>query len=134
VRISPAVGSEVRFGDGEWVPVPETGLLVRAIDRPMTITARNPCCEVIGKDVRAGQPEVDLDMAFKPGAVLAICEQPDTSVQIDDQSAPLGKPTPIWFPGTLDSKAVKVTFIGARVDTRTVQVRSGKTTEVKCAF
>jgi tRNA A-37 threonylcarbamoyl transferase component Bud32 len=135
VAVSPAQGSEIRFGDGDWAPVPETGVIVRAIDRPMTITARNPCCEMVGKPVRVGQPEVVLDMMFKPGRVLAICDAPETTVQIDEKSAPLGKPTPIWFDGTLDSKTAKVTFIGRnKVDTRTVQVRSGKTTEVRCAF
>jgi hypothetical protein len=89
----------------------------------------------VGKEVRVGQAEVVLDMAFKPGLVLAISREPHTTVQIDDKSATLGKPTPIWFDGTLDSKTAKVMFIGkARVDTRTVQVRSGRTTEVRCAF
>jgi serine/threonine-protein kinase len=135
VTVSPVQGSEVRFGDGEWAPVPGTGVLVRPIDRAMTITVRNPCCEMVGKEVRAGQPEVVLDMMFKPGRIVATCDQPDTTVQIDERSASLGKPAPIWFDGTLDSKTAKVTFIGRdKVDTRTVQVKSGQTTEVKCAF
>jgi serine/threonine-protein kinase len=135
VTVSPAKGSEIRFGDGEWAPVPELGVLVRPIDRAMTITARNPCCEMVGQQVRVGQPEVVLDMRFKPGRVVPTCDHPDTTVQIDEKSAPLGQPTPIWFDGTLDSKTAKVTFIGKdKVDSRTVQVRSGKTTEVKCVF
>ena len=135
VTVSPAQGSEVRFGEGEWAAVPAGGLIVRPIDRAMTITARNPCCEMVGKEVRVGQPEVVLDMMFKPGRVLALCDAAEVTVQIDEKSAPLGKPTPIWFDGTLDSKTAKVTFIGRdKVDTRTVQVRSGKTTEVRCAF
>jgi hypothetical protein len=136
VTVSPIQGSEVRFGDAaEWTPVPESGVLVHSIDHPMTITARNPCCEMFGKEVRVGQPSLVLDMVFKAGRVLATCDYPDTTVQIDDNSATLGKPTPIWFDGTLDSKTAKVTFIGRdKVDTRTVQVRSGKTTEVRCAW
>ena len=135
VSVSPPRGSEIRFGDGDWAPVPEGGVIVRKIDRPMMIFARNPCCEMDVKNVRVGQPAVELDMKFKPGAVLARCDHPDTTVQIDEKSAPLGKPSPIWFEGTLDSATAKVTFIGRdKVDTRTVQVRSGKTTEVRCAF
>jgi len=134
VTVSPAQGSEIRFGDGDWASVPETGVLVRTIDHPLTITARNPCCEMVGKEVRVGQPEVVLDMNFKPGRILATCSYPDTTVQIDERSATLGKPTPIFLDGTLDSRTVKVTFIGRKLDTQTVQVRSGKTTEVRCAF
>jgi hypothetical protein len=90
---------------------------------------------MVGKEVRVGQPEIVLDMMFKPGRVLPLCDAPETTVQIDEKSAPLGKPTPIWFDGTLDSKTAKITFIGKdRVDTRTVQVRSGTATEVRCAF
>jgi hypothetical protein len=135
VRVSPAQGSEVRFGDGDWAIVPETGILVRPVERPMTITARNPCCETVAQEARAGMAEVELDMKFKPGRVLARCDHPDTTVQVDDKSASLGKPTPIWFDGTLDSRTARVTFIGRdKVDTQTVQVRSGKTTEVRCAW
>jgi hypothetical protein len=135
VNVSPAPGSEVRFGDGEWSAVPRSGVVVRAVERPMTITARNPCCEMVAREIRAGQVEVDLDMRFKPGRVLATCDVPDTTVQIDEKSAQLGKSTPIFLDGTLDSKTVKVTFISrVRIDSRTVQVRSAETTEVKCAF
>jgi eukaryotic-like serine/threonine-protein kinase len=135
VRVSPAQGSEVRFGEGDWALVPETGILVRPVERPMTITARNPCCETVAQEARAGMGEVELDMKFKPGRVLARCDYPDTTVQVDDKSASLGKPTPIWFDGTLDSRTARVTFIGRdKVDTQTVQVRSGKTTEVRCGL
>jgi len=135
VSVSPAKGSEVRFGDGAWTPVPDSGGLVRPVDRPTLISARNPCCETQSKEVRAGQAEVEIVLPFKPGQVLATCDAPDTTVQIDERPATLGKPTPIFLDGTLDSKTAKVMFIGrARVDTRTVQVRSGQTTEVRCAF
>ncbi len=135
VSVSPPRGSEIRFGEGDWVPVPDGGLVVRKLDRAMMISARNPCCEMVTENVRVGQATAELDMKFKPGAVLARCDHPDTTVQIDEKSAPLGKPSPIWFEGTLDSATAKVTFIGRnKVDTRTVQVRSGKTTEVRCAF
>ncbi len=135
VTVSPVQGSEIRFGEGEWAPVPASGGVVRSIERPLTIMARNPCCETVAATVRAGQAEVTLDMRFKPGRVVATCAHPDTTVQIDDRSASLGKPAPIWFSGTLDSTTARVTFIGRdRVDTQTVQVRSGQTTEVRCAF
>jgi hypothetical protein len=135
VRVVPAAGSEIRFGDGDWALVPPDGVVVRSIDRAMTVTARNPCCEIVGERVRVGQAELDLDMRFKPGRVVPICDAPDTAVQIDDRSVQLGKPTPIWFPGTLDTKTAKVTFIGSdKVDNQTVNVRSGMTTEVKCGF
>jgi serine/threonine-protein kinase len=135
VTVTPAQGSEVRFGEGEWAPVPAGGGLVRAVERPVTILARNPCCETVAATVRAGQAEVTLDMRFKPGRIVATCDHPDTTVQIDDRSATLGRAAPILFPGTLDSTTARVTFIGRdRVDTQTVQVRSGKTTEVRCAF
>ncbi len=135
VNVSPANGSQLQFGDGEWVPVPADGVVVRSIDRAMTITAKNPCCEMVAKNVRVGQAEVLLDMRFKPGRIVATCEHPDTTVQIDDSSAPLGKPAPILFEGTLDSRTARVTFIGRdKVDNQTVRVRSGKTTEVRCAF
>ena len=135
VIVSPAKGSEIRFGDGDWGLVPDGGVVVRSIDRSMVITARNPCCETLGKEVRVGQPELALDMRFKPGRVVPTCDVPDTTVQIDDKSAPLGKPTPILFEGTLETTRIRVAFIGRdKLDTQTVTVRSGETKEVRCAF
>ncbi|HWO17331.1 MAG TPA: serine/threonine-protein kinase [Kofleriaceae bacterium] len=135
VTVWPPRGSEIRFGEGDWLPVPEGGLVVRSIDRAMTITARNPCCEMGYANVHVGQPTATVDMKLKPGTVVAKCDYPDTTVQIDEKSAQLGKPWSIWFEGTLDSASAKVTFIARdKVDTRAVQVRSGQTTEVRCAF
>jgi hypothetical protein len=135
VRVSPAQGSEVKFGDGDWMLVPPTGIVVRAIERPMTITARNPCCEMVGKEARAGQAELEIDMAFNPAWIVPACDRDDATVQIDDKLATLGRRTFVLFDGTLDSKTVKVVFVGKdKVDSRTVQVKSGQGTEVKCAF
>jgi serine/threonine-protein kinase len=139
ISVTPAAGSEVRVGDGDWALVPPSGRIVHTTDRAVvTVAARNPCCEPVAKEVRPKVPgggDITLDLAFLPGWVIAECARPEVSVRIDDRPATLGRRAPVLFDGTLDSRTVTVEFIGRdRVEPRAVQVRSGAGVEVRCSL
>ncbi|MGN6109654.1 MAG: protein kinase domain-containing protein, partial [Kofleriaceae bacterium] len=112
VIVKPSKGSEVRFGDGPWLPVSEDGWIVRPIDRDTVITARNDCCETVEKPARAGQPQVSFDLKLNPGGVIARCDQPGATVKIEDKPATLGARTPVFFASSfLNEKTVTVEFL-----------------------
>jgi tRNA A-37 threonylcarbamoyl transferase component Bud32 len=137
VFVSPAAGTSVRFGDdGEWVRVsPEAGFIERAIDHPVTISAKNDCCEESGAPVTVGQERVDLDLKFLPGKVIARCDRKDVTVQIDGKRASLGEPVSIFFKSsTFDTKNVKIEFFSPEkgTDSHDKVVTASKTIEVSC--
>ncbi len=135
VRVNPAQGSEVDFGDGQgWVPVTtEDGRLARAVDHDVTVRVRNGCCVEQEATAKYGQAELPFQLSYKPGNVVVHCKLPDTTVRIDDKPATLEQKTPVFFPGMFGSKTVKIEWFSTKNWSQNVSVEAGKTAEVTCA-
>ena len=135
VSVSPASGSEVKFGDEDWAAVTtEDGKLARAIDHDIVVRVRNPCCKPTEQLAKYGQTDVlPFLLDFKNGAVVVHCALPDYSVHVDGNPANLEDRTTIYFQSSFNSKKVNIEFIGKKSWTQPVTVNSGQTAEVTCA-
>jgi serine/threonine-protein kinase len=143
VRVDPANGSEVQFGDGaDYVGVGANGTIVRAIDRNMTIRVRNACCQADQKDVTVGQAEVTFSLSLLPASVYAKCDWPGAVARLtEDPSDPAATSTvvtlndrvAVFFRGIQTSKTIAITFTSAE-KTVTLQrrVKYGERVEVSC--
>lgn len=136
VSVFPVHGSEVAIGDGGWRAVARDGSVTQAITGPVTIRARNTCCEPKEVQVEAGQTEVALVLPFRAGHVIARCDLPGAIyVRVDDRPATLGHKAPVFFKegSTLGVENVRIEFTTAQRNwTQTKQVPAGETIEVRC--
>jgi serine/threonine-protein kinase len=135
IAVSPARGSLVQIGDGEWQPVPDDGIVIAAIEREMLVRVRNKCCQEEAVKVEPGAASVKVDLSLKPGVVIARCGDATVEVvKIDGARTALGQRREIFFEGMSDSRSVAIEFIGKGWDDkRSLQVRSGTTETVTCA-
>ncbi|MBA3459141.1 MAG: serine/threonine protein kinase [Deltaproteobacteria bacterium] len=139
VRVDPADGSEVDFGDGRgWVPVSrEDSRVARAIDRDITVKIRNPCCQSVEVHAKYGQGEVPVQLKFLPAAVIPTCtiegvKPEDITVRVASKPARLNERSDVFF-GGIPSKRVRVEFFTATTSMKsTVEVGPNQTIEVKC--
>jgi len=132
VRVDPAKGAFVDFGEG-WVPVPaEDGKVARGVDRDVTVRVKNECCVEQEAVAKYGQSELSFQLSYKPGNVLVHCSLPDTTVRIDDKPVTLEQKSPVFFPGMFGSKSVKIEFFSTKTWIQKAEVFAGKTVEVTC--
>lgn len=135
ITVFPPKGSQLQIGDGEWLAVPDSGVVAAAIDRDVVVRAQNPCCGDESVSIKVGQSQATIALRLKPAIVVASCEGQTPDVRIDGKSAGLGTKMQIFFDESLIAeKTIEVEFIFAdRAEKRPVTVRSGKTQTVTCA-
>jgi serine/threonine-protein kinase len=147
VAVTPRTGSEVAFGAGEWIPLtPETGTLIRTLDKETVVRARNACCETREATAKVGQAQLMFDLELLPAAVRVTCptevggKRREVYVTIAGRTALLDTKSLVPFEGTVDQKTVKIELVTSSADdpslnkswTQKLQVRAGKTYEVTC--
>jgi serine/threonine-protein kinase len=142
VRVDPANGSEVQFGDGDYIGVGANGSIQRTIDRDMTIRVRNKCCQAAEETVKVGQAEVSFTLSVLPAQVFAKCDWPEVTANLiedpRDKTAKsrmigLGERSLVFFPGIVASKKIAITFT-TKEKTVTLErrVQYGQILEVSC--
>ncbi|HVK88306.1 MAG TPA: serine/threonine-protein kinase [Kofleriaceae bacterium] len=147
VSVTPRMGSEVAFGDGEWVPLtPETGTLARTLDREIIVRARNECCEPQEAFAKAGVSQLVFNLQFRPAGVTVSCPTEvdgtprEVFVTVAGKAATLGANALVLFEGSIDQKTATIEFVtSSAVDpsltkswTQKIQVRAGKKYKVTC--
>jgi serine/threonine-protein kinase len=147
VAVTPRTGTEVQFGDGEWVPVtPETGALLRTLDRVTVVRARNACCEDKELIAEPKTPQLAFNLEFRPAQITAKCptdvdgEPREVYVTIGGRAATLDTTSLVPFEGSIDQKTVKIEFVTSSARdpslnkswTQKMQVRAGNTYQVTC--
>ena len=141
LRIYPP-NSEYRLGDGAWESAADGHATVELDDSEerVVVSARNEeCCEesryVIEPDAPSGTV-IELSLGYLPGHIIPVCDADDVRVQIDERSARLGRPAPIFFEGTtLGTRTVEVAFFkedASALDRREVRVAYDERREVEC--
>jgi serine/threonine protein kinase len=138
VIVTPAKGSEVKFGDdAKWTFVTEDGHLDRVIEADTKILVRNECCEETGATAALGQSEIAFSLQPLPATLIAKCDAPgDVSVRINGKPAKVGEKVsePFDKNTTQMSKTFEVSFAGENVTSvsKVVTVRANATETVTC--
>ncbi|MBP6631484.1 MAG: serine/threonine protein kinase [Kofleriaceae bacterium] len=129
VQLAGGVGRVLAGGRAE-VEVPAGGLEV-------TVT-NEACCEAERRTlgVDDGGRTVVVNLAFRPGQVVARCAVPGVAVRIEGRPRQIDGPATIPFGNTTQSRrTVEVEFVGpAGIDRQKVTVAAGQTMEVTCAL
>jgi eukaryotic-like serine/threonine-protein kinase len=134
ITVSPAGGSRVQLGSGPFLDVPRReGFVMVPVDRATEVLVDNPCCRAVKRPITPGDTSLDVRLEYKPGGVVATCDQP-ADLTIDGDRWPLDRQKDIFFPGVLDAQTVELEFLFAdgRSDRRRISVRSGKIEKVPC--
>ena len=147
MSVTPRTGSEVAFGDGEWVALtPETGTILRSLDKETVVRARNACCEPQEAVAKVGNAQLVFNLQFLPAAVIVHCptevggKKREVNVTVDGRGANLDGKANVTFEGSVDQKTAKIEFVTSSAEdptlnkswTQKIQVRAGKTFEVTC--
>jgi hypothetical protein len=138
VNVTPAKGSEVRFGTEKWVLVTEDGHLDRVIEGDTKILVRNECCEETGAVATVDQSEISFSLQPLPASVVTRCELPgDITVRINGHAHRVGEKVSETFDKntTQMSKTFEVSFAGENVSSvpKSVRVAANATETVTCA-
>jgi eukaryotic-like serine/threonine-protein kinase len=137
VNVTPAKGSEIKFGDEKWVAVTADGHLDRVIESDIKILVRNECCEETGDTAKLGQSELSFSLQPLPATVVTKCDAPgDVSVRINGKVYKVGEKVSDTFDknSTRMSKTFEVSFAGEHVlsTPKNVLVRANTTESVTC--
>jgi eukaryotic-like serine/threonine-protein kinase len=135
IAIAPSRGTAIQIGDGEWRPVPADGVVTHTFDKELAVAVKNECCQPDSITVKPGTPSLLLELKFKPGYVIATCEEPGVVLTLNGTTWKLGEPKASFFSTTLLDETINVEFIfkDGRADRQTVKVTFNDTKKVKCA-
>lgn len=138
LNVSP-FKSEYRIDDGPWHAIPRGRATIEVGPGAHVVEVRNTaCCESDQQTIPATAPtggELDFTLGYLPAIITPECPLPDVGVQIDGQSARLGRRHPIFMTRSLGQRTVVVTFFNQEAtDEQVVQVQYNETKVVTCAF
>jgi serine/threonine-protein kinase len=136
IAIYPITDSLYDTGDGNWVAVPESGVITLTLDHDIELRVRNKSkqFEPNGQRITPGIDGQKVTMYLAPAHVIPKCDA-KVDVTIDGTQGDLGKKFPIVFGNTTDtSKQVKVQFLGEGVDSTPIEkmVDAGGDFDVEC--
>lgn len=139
VRVTPAKGSEVKFGDQPWTPVTaEDGRVSRPFSSDIVVRVKNKCCAEEEKEAKAGKnTELTFALQNLPAKVVPTCEHAGVIVvSVNGKNAQLGQEVLETFPpnATTTTKEFVVVFTGDGVSSEPQQMRvaAGDTKTVTC--
>ncbi|MDX2093829.1 MAG: serine/threonine-protein kinase [Kofleriaceae bacterium] len=146
VSVTPRVGSELKFGDGPWVPVGADGTLTQTLERDTLVRARNACCQEQELLAKVGGGPLLFDLKWLPASVVVTCptevngKKREVNVKVDGMGAELGAKANVFFRGLVDQQTVKIEFFASSAEdpslnkswVQKIQVRAGKPYEVTC--
>ena len=137
LNVSP-FKSEYRVDDGPWHAIPRGHAIIEVGPGAHVVEVRNDaCCESDEQTIPAAATggELDFTLGYLPAIITPECPRPGDGVQIDGQTARLGRKHPIFMTRSLGQRSVRVTFFNQETtDDHVVQVQYNETKVVTCAF
>lgn len=136
----PPNNAQYRFEGGSWQPLSGGRLTIEVPAGVSEVEVRNPtCCEEerLAIPPGAGPHRLHVQLGWLPARVTALCDEPDTSVQIAGGPARLGRPktVPIGKQTTGERQVEVVFFTGAgKLSKQQVTLQYGEDRDITCSF
>ncbi len=132
VTAFPAQGTEIDFGDGNWIKFTEG--MTRTLSAKARARARNACCVMDEEEIAFGASQVNFTLDWRPATITPKCDDKSVIVSVGGRQATLDQRVTITFEGMFDTDTKEVVFTTPdnKYPSKKVTVGAGQSLVVTC--